>query len=319
MARYKVVVTDDRHGTYQVEEEILAGIGARVFVADCATAEEVVEACRDADGILVNLAPMPSEVIERLDKCKVIARYGVGVDNVDISACSLKGIGVTNVPDYSVEEVSDHALALIMACARKIAVRDGAIRRGGWGNREPLFRIAGKSISLLGFGKIARCLQRKIKGLNFGRLLVYDPYVEEEIIVSHGGEKVDLARSLRYGDIISVHLPLTDETRGLINREALALMKKSAIIINTSRGAVIDQEALIEALRNNRIGCAGLDVFEKEPLEKDSPLLTMHNTVLTDHIGWYSEESMVELKRKAAEDIAAVLTGNRPRYPVNKF
>lgn len=317
MAKYKVVVTDDRHGTYRVEQDVLAGIGAAVEVANCKTAEEVIEACKDADGILVNLAPMPAGVINRLEKCKVIARYGVGFDNVDISACSKKGIYVTNVPDYCVEEVSDHALALLMACARKITIRDAAIRRGEWGNKEPIYRLAGRTFTFLGFGRIARCLLRKIKGLSFEKVLVYDPYVDKETIASYGAEKVDWPSALKYGDFISIHLPLNSETEGMLNREAFALMKNNAIIINTSRGAIINQEALVEALQTNQIYCAGLDVFGKEPLETGNPLLKMNNCVLTDHVSWYSEESMNELKFKAAHNVKAVLAGNKPLNPVN--
>lgn len=319
MARFKVVVTDDRFGTYAEEKAVLETIDAEVVVTNCSTPEEVAEACRDADGVLVNLAPMPAEVINQLEKCKVIARYGVGYDNVDVNACTAKGIYLTNVPDYCAEEVSDQALALLLGCIRKIARRDAQVRQGMWniGKADPIYRIAGKTFAFLGYGMIARCLHRKIKGLNLARVLVYDPYLSEDFVKSQGAEKVDFETALKEADYISIHMPLTDQTRGIINEQAFALMKPTAILVNTSRGPVIDEKALIKALSTGQINSAGLDVHNKEPLDPDNPLMKLENCILTDHVGWYSEESMSELKRKAAENVRDVLTGNKPKYPVN--
>lgn len=321
MSRFKVVMTDDRHKTYEEEKQVMAGINADLIIANCTTVEEVISNCRDADGIMVNLAPMPAEVIKELTKCKVIARYGVGYDNVDVTACTQKGIYLTNVPDYCAEEVSDHALALLMACARKVARRDAQVRAGQWniGKADPIYRISGKTFTFLGFGIIGRCLHRKIKGFNFSRILVYDPYVDAETISSLGAEKVDWKEALMSADFISIHMPLNDNTRGIINASAFELMKPTAIIANTSRGPVIDEEALIDALITGKINSAGLDVHSKEPLDKDSPLMKIENCVLTDHVGWYSEEAMSELKRKVAENVKDVLLSGKPKYPVNKL
>jgi D-3-phosphoglycerate dehydrogenase / 2-oxoglutarate reductase len=319
MDKFKIVVTDDRFNSYEDERKVLEDIGAEIIVANCETPGQVIEACHDADGILVNLAPMPAEVIGQLKRCKVIARYGVGYDNVDVDACTKKGIYLANVPDYCEEEVSDQALALLLACARKIARRDAQVRAGQWniGKKDPIYRIAGKTFAFLGFGMIARCLMRKIKGLGFSRILVYDPFVDAGTIGALGGEKSEWKEALGDADFISVHMPLNDQTRGIIDAEAFGMMKSTAIIVNTSRGPVIDEKALISALTSGRINSAGLDVHEKEPLDRDSPFMKIENCVLSDHVGWYSEESMSELKRKAAENIKGVLITGKPLYPVN--
>ena len=320
MAHFKVVVSDDRHKTYDEEKKVLSEIGAEVVVANCFTEDEVIKACRDADGILANLAPITAKVVENLEKCKVISRYGVGYDNVDVAACTRKGIYVANVSDYCAEEVSDHALALLMACARKIVRHDNLVREGKWNitSEEPIYRIAGKTFAFLGYGMIARTLHRKIAGLNFGRVLVYDPFIDESSIKSASAEKVDLKTALKEADYISIHVPLNESTRGMINKEAFDMMKPTAILINTSRGPIIDEQALIDALTSRKINCAGLDVYEKEPIQPANPLLKLDNCVLTDHVSWYSEESIKELKMKAAYNIRDVLTGKIPKYLINK-
>ena len=321
MAKFKVVMTDDRHKTYEEEKAVLESIGAEVIIADLNTPKEVIEACKDADGIMCNLAPMPAEVIEKLEKCKIISRYGVGYDNVDVAACTKKGIFLANVPDYCAEEVSDQALALLMACARKVARRDAQVRAGQWniGESDPIYRIAGKTMTFLGFGMIARTLFRKIQGFNFSRVLVYDPFLDAETIKSLGAEKVEWEEAFREADFISCHMPLNDKTRGIINAAAFDLMKPTAIFVNTSRGPVVDEKALIDALQKGKINSAGLDVHTKEPMDLDNPLLKINNCVLTDHVGWYSEEAMSELKRKTAENVRDVLTGGKPKYMINRL
>lgn len=321
MSKFKVVMTDDRHKTYDEEKNILESIGAQVIIEHCVTEKEVIDACRDADGIMVNMAPMRAGVIKKLEKCKIIARYGVGYDNVDVEECTKRGIYVANVTDYCNEEVSDHALALLLACARKIARRDAQVREGKWdiGGADPIYRISGKVFTFLGYGMIARTLHRKIKGFNFSKIQAYDPFVDEEIIRSAGAVKVDWDTALKEADFISIHMPLNDGTRGIVNKEAFSKMKQNAIIVNTSRGPIIEEKALIDALTTGKINSAGLDVHNKEPLEKNSPLLKIENCVLTDHVGWYSEESISELKSKVALNVKEVLLGNKPKYPVNNI
>jgi D-3-phosphoglycerate dehydrogenase len=314
-------MTDDRHKTYEEEKKVLLSIDTDIIIANCTTAQDVINNCKDADGIMVNLAPMPAEVINQLERCKVISRYGVGYDNVDVAACTQKGIYLANVPDYCAEEVSDQALALLMACARKVARRDAQVRAGQWniGKADPIYRLAGKTFTFLGFGMIGRTLYRKIKGFNFSRILIYDPFIDAETIKSLGAEKVEWDEALKNADYISVHIPMNDKTRGIINASAFSLMKPTAIIVNTSRGPVIDEKALIDALTKGQINSAGLDVHCKEPLDKDSPFMRIENCVLTDHVGWYSEEAMSELKRKVAENVKDVLLSGKPKYPVNKL
>jgi D-3-phosphoglycerate dehydrogenase len=275
---------------------------------------------KDADGVLVNLHPLPGGIIEKLERCRVISRYGVGYDNVDVETATSKGIWVARVPDYCLEDVSDQALALLMGCVRKVAFKDRRIREGAWNLHkvQPSYRIAGKTLGLVGYGAIARTLQRKVAGFGLSRILVFDPYVEPKMISDNGAEPVTLRKLLKEADYVSVHAPLNEETRGLIGSRELAHMKMTAILVNTSRGPLLDEEAVAEALAAGKIAAAGLDVFETEPLSPDSPLLKLDNAVLSDHAGWYSEESLAELKTKAARNVLAVLKGERPIYPVNQ-
>jgi len=320
MAKYKVVVSDNRHGDYSIEAAVLKPIDAEVVIENCSTEEEMIIACKDADGVLLDQAPMTAKVIESLTKCKVISRYGVGYDNVDVEACTKKKIYVANVPDYCMEDVSDHAMALFFSCVRRITLRDKQVRQGGWNmDRSGIYRIKDKVFALMGFGNIARCLIRKLSGLGLKKILVYDPYVSKEIIEALGAQKADLETVLAEADYISLHMPVTPETKGIINKKAFSLMKNSVILINTARGPLIDEEALIDALSNGKIAFAGLDTHNKEPLLSDSPLMKMDNCILTDHVGFYSDESMKELHTKIAQNIKAVLEGGKPIYPVNKF
>jgi len=320
MSRFLVVVTDDRHGSYDEEKQVLSQIDATLEVHDFKNDLEAVEVLRNADGVLVNLFPLGANVIARMTKCKVISRYGVGYDNVDVDAATRAGIQVTRVPDYCVEDVSDHALALLLGCVRKIAYKDRNIRSGRWNldRDQPIYRIRGKVLGFVGFGAIARALKRKVSGLGLAKVLVYDPFLEPSSVKAEGAEQVTFDTLLRESDYISVHAPLSRETKGMLGEKEFSIMKKEVILINTSRGPIVNEDALIEALQSKRIAYAGLDVFEKEPLPEKSPLLKLDNVVLTDHSAWYSVEAMAELKTKAAQNIVEVLTGRKPTYPVNE-
>ncbi len=319
MKKYKVVVTDDRYGDYNEENEVLKKIGTEVEIHNFTDPEDAVTALRDADAVLVNLFPMTKEVIVKMDNCRVISRYGVGYDNVDVEAATEKGIWVTRVPDYSLEDVSDHALALLLGSIRKIAYKDRLIRSGKWNLHKdwPSFRIAGKTLGLIGFGAISRTLYRKVSGFGLEKVLIHDPFVNPDDIKKTGGIPSSLEQLLETSDYISIHAPLTEETTGMIGKNEFEKMKSGCIIINTSRGPLIDEKALYSALKNGQIAAAGIDVYTVEPLPEDSPLRTLDNITLTDHTGWYSEESIVELKTKAAQNILAVLKGGKPVYPVN--
>jgi len=319
MATLKVVVTDDRYGSYDEENAVLKEIGVCVEIHDQMDEEETVRVLRQADGILVNLHPLPAAVIEKLEKCRVISRYGVGYDNVDVQTATSKGIWVARVPDYCLEDVSDQALALLLGCIRKVAFKDRRIREGAWNLHkvQPSYRIAGRTLGLIGYGAIARTLHRKLSGFGLARVLVFDPYLDPKKISENGAESASLRKLLKEADYVSVHAPLNEETRGVIGSRELALMKKTAILVNTSRGPLLEEQAVADALAGGKIAAAGLDVFETEPLPPDSPLLKLDNAVLSDHAGWYSEESVAELKTKAARNVLAVLKGDKPVYPVN--
>ena len=321
MSRFTVVIADDRYASYREEESVLGEVDARIEIFRSGSAAEARKAFAAADGILVNLFPITAEVIGSLDGCRVISRYGVGYDNVDVEAATRRGIWVAFVPDYCFEDVSDHALALLLGCARSIPYKDRKVREGKWNlhRDSPCNRIQGTTLGMVGYGAAAQCMHRKVMGLGFARVLVYDPYERISAIKAAGGTPVDFATLLRESDFVSLHVPLTKETRHMIGAEQIAMMKKSAMLINTSRGPVIDETAVGRALQEGRLAAAGLDVFEKEPVPPDSVLLTLDNVILTDHAGWYSEESEVELKTKAARNVAAVLAGGRPPYPVNRL
>ncbi len=320
MSRFTVVIADNRYSSYDEEKAVLSEVSAEVRIFRSQSAEEARAAFSDADAILVNLFPMTAEIIDGLPKCRVISRYGVGYDNVAVEAATRRGIWVTFVPDYCFEEVADHALALLLCCIRKVGYKDRMIRQGKWNvhRNQPAYRVEGRTLGILGYGNAAHTLLRKVSGLGFGRTLMCDPYVRTSTIKAAGAVPVDLPTLLMESDYISVHVPLTPETRHMIGRAELALVKPGAILVNTARGPVLDEAALADALRDGRLGGAGLDVFEIEPLPAESPLRQLDNVVFTDHAGWYSEESLVELKTKAARNAAAVLSGKVPPYPVNR-
>jgi len=318
MAQYRVLIADSRYPAHDQERAVLKEIGAEVAVERSDDEAKIAAAVRGVDGLIVNLAPITAKIVAAMDRCKCVSRYGVGYDNVDAPALKAKGVFLANVPDYCGEDVSDHAFALLMDCVRKVSRKDRLVRQGRWNltGIQPVHRIAGKTFGFVGFGMIARVLHRKLSGFNLGRVLAADPFVSPADAARWGVELVDLAELCRQSDYISVHAPLLPATKGLIGREQLGLMKRSAILVNTSRGPLVDEDSLVEALKAGLIACAGLDVFSSEPLAAGSELRKLENVTLTDHAGWYSEESMVELKTKAAMNVADALTKGKPTYPV---
>ncbi len=320
MEKYKIVVTDNRYSNYLEENTVFKELGVKVQIHDFAGPAEAVEVLKDADAVLVNLFSMTKDIINAMDRCKIISRYGVGYDNVDVDAATQKGIWVARVPDYSIEEVSDHALALLLSSVRKIAYKDRMIRSGRWNLHKdwPSYRIAGKTLGIIGFGAIGQKFSVKISGLGLKKVLVHDPYIKPEDIETFGCIPASLNELVKDADYISIHAPLTEKTTELIDRKAFIDMKSSCILINTSRGPLVNEQDLFTALKEGQIAAAGIDVCEVEPLPENSPLRTLDNITLTDHAGWYSEESVVELKTKAAQNILQVLKGNPPVYPVNK-
>jgi len=317
----KVVILDDRYPHYDEETAVLKPLGITPEIFKSADPDEIIKKCADADGIILNLAPMNAKIIAALNKCRVISRYGVGYDNVAMAEATAKKIWVANVSDYCAEDVSDQAFSLFLSCVRKVALRDRQVRAGTWKVQAdgPQWRIKDKTFVFFGFGQIARIFYRKLSGFNPDRVLVFDPFLDEAAIRSAGAEKVDWETALREGDYFSIHMPLNDKTRGMFNEEVFKKMKKTAIIINTSRGPIIDENALHKALSERWINSAGLDVFATEPINNDNPLLKLDNITVSGHVGWYTEEAQSELKRKAAENVRDVLGGEKPKYAVNKI
>ena len=318
MSRPLVVVTDTVFPSLEPTEQVLAAVDAEVTLVSEPTAEAILKAARTADGLVVTYAEVTADIINGLERCRVISRTGIGVDNVDLEAATAKGIVVTRVPDYCIDEVSDHALGLLFALARKIPLANSAVHAGQWsvGLVNPLHRLRGRTLGLVGFGQIPRALAPKAQALGLS-VIAYDPYVSEEAMAADGVKQVDLEQLLAESDHISVHAPLTPETRHMFNREAFQKMKPGAVLINTARGPLVDEDALVDALEAGELAGAALDVLEHEPPAAGSRLLGRTDVILTPHTGFYSEESMIDLQTKAAEEVRRVLQGEMPRNPVN--
>lgn len=319
MAKYTVCVSDERHANYDVEREILRGIDAELKLCHCVTEDDIAQQCAEADAVLLDLAPMTAKAVAGLKKCKVISRYGVGFENVDLDAATKAGIQVTNVPDYCMEDVSDHALALMMTCLRHVSMRDRMVRQGAWNLQGTSFRLKGKTLGVIGAGRIARALIRKTSGFGLKEVVAYDPYVSAEALAEIGVRKVELEELLQTSDFVSLHLHANAETKGMICKKTLDLMKPTAILINVSRGPLVNDEDLLDALKNGKILAAGLDTHNHEPLGADSPFCQLDNVVLTDHTAYSTAEGVLELKTKAAQNVVNALTGAPCVYPVNKL
>jgi D-3-phosphoglycerate dehydrogenase len=318
MTRPLVAVSDSVFPTLDLAEGVLSELDAELRLADEPTPEAILDVARDADGMLVTYAQITGDMIRQLNRCRVIARFGIGVDNVDIEAATQANIVVTKVPDYCIDEVSDHSLGLLLALARKIPFSNQMTHGGEWKMPAvaPLYRLRGCVLGLVGFGQIPRLLAPKAQALGL-KVIAYDPYVPEESMAREAVRKVELDELLEVSDLISVHAPLTPDTHHMFNREAFQRMKPSAFVVNTARGPLVDEQALVEALDEGQIAGAALDVLEQEPPPADSPLLGRTDIILTPHTGFYSIESLEDLQTKAAQEVVRVLRGEKPRSPVN--
>jgi D-3-phosphoglycerate dehydrogenase len=314
----KIVIADSGYAGYDVERGVAESIGSQLDVRQCTTEDDVIGLAHDADGLIVRMQPVTERVLDALTRCRVVARYGTGYDTVDVAAATERGIVVANVIGFASHEVAEHAIALLLAGARRIVAHDRLVRAGAWdiAQTDPIHRITGSTLGLVGYGRIARAVQAKLAGFEV-RTLAVDPFVPPDEVRANGAEPVDLPTLLRQADLISLHAPLTNDTRHLIDRAALRLVKPTAVLVNTARGALVDTAALIEALDEGRLAAAGLDVHEVEPLPLDHPIRSAARTIVLDHAGWYSEESIQTLQRGAIEAVAAVLTGRRPASVVN--
>ncbi|MBM4339215.1 MAG: C-terminal binding protein [Deltaproteobacteria bacterium] len=313
---YQVVITDCDQGSIEEEKEEFVRIGVELVFAQLKEEGELIQVCKDADGLLNQYALLTRKVLQHLPKCKVISRYGVGVDSIDLKAATDLGIIVANVPDYCMDEVSNQTIAMILTLIRKTAFFDQKVKSGQWDFRTgiPIYRTSGKTLGLVGCGKIGFEVAKKISAFGV-RVITFDPYLPK---APEGIELTDLDTVLKESDFISIHCPLNDSTRHLIGEKEFKKMVKKPILINTSRGPIIDEKALIQALKDGLVAGAGLDVLEKEPPDPQSPLLKMENVVLSPHVSFYSEESIRELKRRTAENVSNVLLGKWPRSVVNR-
>jgi D-3-phosphoglycerate dehydrogenase len=316
MGKIKLVISDCDHGTVEVEKRVFEEAGFDWELLDCKSEDEVIEHCAGAAGILSQYAPIKARAIASLPELKVLSRYGVGVDNLDLEAASRAGVAVCNVPDYCQDDVSTHAFALLLDLVRKVTRLAVDTASGGWDFRlaGSVPRTEGKTLGLLGFGAIGRIVARKALGFNM-KVLAYDPYIKStEMDV----KLVGLDELLRQSDFLSIHAPLTAETEKVINAESISKMKDGAYLVNTSRGALVDEKALADALKSGKLAGAGLDVLTREPPEKDNPLRGLENIVITPHSSFFSNESFNELKEKAARNMVEVLTGKQVSYLLNR-
>jgi D-3-phosphoglycerate dehydrogenase len=323
MSNFRVAVVSLGYESYAPEREILKEVDAELFLPprDCLTEDAVIATAHEADAVLVREAPMSARVIDALKRCKAIVRYGVGVDNIDLEHARRRKIYVANIPGYGTEEVSDHAAALLLACIRSLRIRDINLRQGKFETdiQDSICRTTGKTLGLIGYGQIGRALHRKWKGFLPQRVLVFDPYAQPDVLTESGAETTELDSLFAESDYISLHAPLTPQTRHIINAETLRKMKPTAILVNTARGELIDEQALAKALSEGRLAAAGLDVFEKEPLAPDHPFISLPNVVLSSHVGWYSKDAVQELQTRGAREIVRVLSGGVPECWVNRW
>lgn len=313
-----VLVTDYTWLSTEPEAAVLARVSAHLLIAQTGSESELLELVPQADAILTCFKQVSPAVVQAGEKLQVIGRYGIGVDNIAVDEATRLGIPVTNVPAYCLDEVAEHAMALILSCARNICHYNTSARAGDWSLRtqRPLFRIRGKTLGIIGFGKIGQTLAQLAHGFGLN-ILIYDPYPDTGTVTRLDCKSVNLDELLRQADFVSIHTPLTPQTQNLINAERLRMMKPSSFLINTARGGLVDHATLATALQEGWIAGAGIDVFVPEHLPADHPLLAQPTLIATPHVAFYSEESLVELEIKAAENVAAILSGRRPQSLVN--
>ena len=316
---WKVLITDHVWPSTDPERAVLEAGGASVLVAPDGEEATLVELARDADAIMTCFAQVTENVVRAAERCIIIGRFGVGVDNIAVSTATELGIAVTYVPDYCVDEVSDHVMALLHAWNRKIALFDRSVKERGWGS-QPLtmrmMRLRGKTMGIVGFGRIGQAVAVKARAFGLD-ILATDPVVPAEAVEALGGRMVDLPTLLAESDFVSLHTPLVDATRNLIGRKELSMMKQDAFLINAARGPLIDEAALYDALKTGTIAGAGLDVMVDNSPPHDHPLLSLDNIIITPHVAFFSQESTLELEQRAAAEVVSVMQGRMPDNLVN--
>ena len=318
MPSFKVVLIEHGYDTTEYERAIIEAAGGEFIDAEKLPLAEALKLCKNAEGVMCRRLEITREIIQGFRNCRILVRYGVGTDNIDVRAATEANIIVGHVPVYCVDEVTTHAFALLLACVRHVVPTQRKMETGGWDvhRNEPIYRMEGKTIGLVGLGNIGRAMARKLSGWGM-RILAVDPFVDAKRAHAQGAELVDFQRLCRESDYISLHVPLLPETRHLINAEALALMKRGVVLVNTARGPVVDTNALLKAIQSGHVASAGLDVFEEEPLPSDSPFCSHSRIVVSDHVAWYSEESQIQLQKSAAREAVRVCTGGLPESMAN--
>jgi D-3-phosphoglycerate dehydrogenase len=312
-----IAVTDSVFPSLEPAMAALKRLDPEIRLANSTSEADILDVAREADGVLVTYAKLPGDLLRQLQRCKVIGRFGLGVDNIDIKAATALNIVVTYVPDYCLQEVADHVMALVLALARKVPFSNSLVQQGRWEMPAvvPIRRLEGQVLGLVGLGNIPRRVVPKAMAFGF-KVVAHDPYVPAAIAREFGLELVSFERLLEISDFISLHAPLTAQTRGLFDADAFRRMKKGAYVVNTARGPLLDEAALVAALDAGHLGGAALDVVASEPLSKESLLLGRPNVIVTPHIAFYSVEALEELQTKCATDVARVLSGEDPIYPM---
>ena len=317
---WKVLITDHVWPTTDPERAVLEAAGAKVIVAPDGDEDTLINLAKDVDAIMTCFAKVTEKVIRSAEKCVAIGRFGVGTDNIDVATATELGIPVTYVPDYCVDEVSDHVLAMLHTWNRKIALFDQSVKSEGWGHLGLTMRIKrlrGKTIGIVGFGRIGQAVAEKASAFGL-KILASDPVTPKEIVESYGGQLVTFEELLEQSDFVSLHAPLTPATEKLIGSREFGLMKDDSFLINAARGPLIDESALYDALSNGKIGGAGLDVMVENEPPKDHPLMQLENILITPHTAFFSQESTLELEERAASEVVRVYKNIMPENLVNK-
>ena len=321
MTQYKVVITDfgSPENELEADEFRRSGLDVALIRLNAKTPDELMPTVLDADGLIVQWTNINRDTLGALRKCRVISRYGIGVDMIDLAAAGECGIAVCNTPDYCIDEVSTHTLSFLLMLNRHILPQHRHVQQGKWGPPSPTppTRLSQQTVGVVGMGNIGRAVVRKLQAFGV-TVLIYDPYITPEQAAAAGVNKVELDELLTRADYVSLHCPLTDETRHLISTPQLSAMKPTAYLINMARGPIIDQAALYEALASKGIAGAALDVFEQEPVAPNDPLLQLDNVIMTPHLSSWSAESFVQLRREVVQNIVTVFKGEQPRSIVNR-
>jgi D-3-phosphoglycerate dehydrogenase / 2-oxoglutarate reductase len=317
--RPKVVIAYAGAGETPNEDEVFSAADVEVIALGELESDAAQAVAREADAVMVGLNVVSAKLLSEMTRCKVITRIGTGVDAIDIDAATKHGIWVTYVPDYSIDEVSSHAISLVMAQARHLFPHRVFGEQGIWRYRAetPIRRLALQALGVLGMGRIGSASARKGIGLGM-KVIAHDPYLPAERFAELGVTSVDFDTLMRESDFLTLHVPLNNETRHIIDARALSLMKPTAFLVNTARGAVVDVDALVAAVRNNTIAGAGIDVLPEEPPAADSPILYEERIIVTPHIAWASTEAGRDARVRGAQDVVHVLRGERPKYPLNE-